>query len=157
MNKAPLNAQEIVAANDILEVIGSYFPIASDGSSYKALCPFHEEQVASFRVDNQRQTFHCFGCGAGGDVLQFVANYEHEDEDRALQKLAARVGIPIVYAPAAGQQQPEQTVRRFSDAESDADSALLLALIAKHMPKWKRIQITDQDGRVYVFEQPASQ
>ncbi len=149
-----MNAQQILSANDIVEVIGSYFPLRRDGSSYKALCPFHEEVMPSFRVDAERQTFHCFGCGAAGDVLQFVSNYEHEDAHRALQKLAARVGIPVLYS--SNEVEPQQTVQGISGTEFDADSALLFAL-AKHVPKWKRIQITDQDGRVYVFEQPASQ
>ena len=86
--------EQIAAANDIVEVIGSYFPLKRAGASFKALCPFHQEKTPSFTVSPQRQTFHCFGCGAGGSVFRFVMDYEHLDFPAAVHKLAARVGIP---------------------------------------------------------------
>ena len=60
------NIEQIAAANDIVEVIGSYFPLKRAGTNFKALCPFHQEKTPSFTVSPQRQTFHCFGCGVGG-------------------------------------------------------------------------------------------
>src|SRR5205809_4857004 len=89
------NAQ-IAAANDIVEVIGSYFPLRRAGANFKALCPFHQEKTPSFLVSPSRQTFHCFGCGAGGSVFRFVMDYEHTDFPSAVRKLAARVGITVV-------------------------------------------------------------
>jgi DNA primase len=88
--------EQVAAANDIVEVIGSYFPLKRAGSSYKALCPFHQEKTPSFHVNPQRQSFHCFGCGVGGTVFRFVMDYEHLDFPSAVRKLAARAGIPIV-------------------------------------------------------------
>lgn len=88
--------EQIAAANDIVEVIGSYFPLKRAGTSYKALCPFHQEKSPSFNVSPQRQSFHCFGCGVGGSVFRFVMDYEHLDFPSAVRKLAARAGIPIV-------------------------------------------------------------
>ena len=79
------------AANDIVEVIGSYFPLKRAGTTFKALCPFHQEKTPSFTVNPQRQTFHCFGCGEGGSVFRFVMDYEHLDFPAAVKKLAARV------------------------------------------------------------------
>ena len=64
--------EQIAAANDIVEVIGSYFPLKRAGANFKALCPFHQEKTPSFMVSPSRQTFHCFGCGAGGSVFRFV-------------------------------------------------------------------------------------
>src|SRR5205807_4451529 len=90
------NIEQIAAANDIVEVIGSYFPLKRAGANFKALCPFHQEKTPSFTVSPQRQTFHCFGCGAGGSVFRFVMEYEHIDFPTAVHKLAARVGIAIV-------------------------------------------------------------
>ncbi len=90
------NIEQIAAANDIVEVIGSYFPLKRAGSSFKALCPFHQEKTPSFNVSPQRQSFHCFGCGAGGSVFRFVMDYEHLDFPSAVKKLAARVGIPVI-------------------------------------------------------------
>jgi DNA primase len=87
--------EQIAAANDIVEVIGSYFSLKRAGANFKALCPFHQEKTPSFHVSPQRQTFHCFGCGAGGSVFRFVMDYEHIDFPSAVRKLAARVGIPV--------------------------------------------------------------
>lgn len=90
------NIEQIAAANDIVEVIGSYFPLKRAGSTFKALCPFHQEKTPSFTVSPQRQTFHCFGCGAGGSVFRFVMDYEHLDFPAAVRKLAARAGVPVI-------------------------------------------------------------
>jgi DNA primase len=88
--------EQIAAANDIVEVIGSYFPLKRAGANFKALCPFHQEKTPSFHVNPQRQTFHCFGCGVGGSVFRFVMEYEHTDFPSAVRKLGARAGIPVV-------------------------------------------------------------
>ena len=88
--------EQIAAANDIVEVIGSYFPLKRTGTNLKALCPFHQEKTPSFTVSPSRQTFHCFGCGAGGSVFRFVMDYEHIDFPSAVRKLAARAGITVV-------------------------------------------------------------
>jgi DNA primase len=88
--------EQIAAANDIVEVIGTYFPLKRAGSTFKALCPFHQEKTPSFTVSPSRQTFHCFGCGAGGSVFRFVMDYEHLEFPAAVKKLAQRVGIPVI-------------------------------------------------------------
>ncbi len=88
--------EQIAAANDIVEVIGSYFPLKRAGTNFKALCPFHQEKTPSFTVSPSRQTFHCFGCGTGGSVFRFVMDYEHTDFPSAVRKLAARAGITVV-------------------------------------------------------------
>ncbi len=90
------NIEQIAAANDIVEVIGSYFPLKRAGTNFKALCPFHQEKTPSFTVSPSRQTFHCFGCGVGGSVFRFVMDYEHIDFPSAVRKLAARAGIPVI-------------------------------------------------------------
>ena len=88
--------EQIAAANDIVEVIGSYFPLKRAGASYRTLCPFHQEKTPSFHVNPARQSFHCFGCGVGGSVFRFVMDYEHVDFPAAVRRLAARAGIPVV-------------------------------------------------------------
>ncbi len=88
--------EQIAAANDIVDVIGGYFPLRRAGSSFKALCPFHPEKTPSFHVNPQRQTFHCFGCGVGGSVFRFVMDYEHIDFPAAVRKLGSRVGVNVV-------------------------------------------------------------
>ena len=96
------NIEQIAAANDIVEVIGSYFPLKRAGSSFKALCPFHQEKTPSFHVNPQRQSFHCFGCGVGGSVFRFVMDYEHLDFPSAVKKLGARAGIPVIEERSSG-------------------------------------------------------
>ena len=88
--------EQVAAANDIVEVIGAYFPLKRAGANFKALCPFHQEKTPSFMVSPQRQTFHCFGCGVGGSIFRFVMDYEHVDFPSAVRKLATRAGIPVV-------------------------------------------------------------
>ena len=94
--------EQIAAANDIVEVIGTYFPLKRAGSTFKALCPFHQEKTPSFTVSPQRQTFHCFGCGVGGSVFRFVMDYEHLDFPSAVRKLAARAGVPVIEERGSG-------------------------------------------------------
>ena len=86
----------VAEANDIVEVVGSYFPLKRAGTALRALCPFHREKSPSFHVNPARQSYHCFGCGAGGGVLRFVMDYEHIDFPSAVRKLAQRAGVPII-------------------------------------------------------------
>jgi DNA primase len=104
--------EQVAAANDIVEVIGTYFPLKRAGANFKALCPFHQEKTPSFHVSPQRQTFHCFGCGVGGSVFRFVMEYEHVDFPSAVRKLAARVGIPIVEERGGPDEDRQHEARR---------------------------------------------
>ena len=104
--------EQIAAANDIVEVIGTYFPLKRAGANFKALCPFHQEKTPSFHVSPQRQTFHCFGCGVGGSVFRFVMEYEHVDFPSAVKKMAARVGIPIVEERGGEEEDRQHEARR---------------------------------------------
>src|SRR5437867_3004895 len=104
--------EQIAAANDIVEVIGSYFPLKRAGTNFKALCPFHQEKTPSFTVSPNRQTFHCFGCGAGGSVFRFVMDYEHIDFPSAVRKLAARAGITVVEKRGASDEDRQYETRK---------------------------------------------
>ena len=87
--------EEIRLNNDVATVIGAYFTLQRSGANFKALCPFHKEKTPSFMVNPQRQTFHCFGCGAGGDVFRFVMDYEKVDFMTSVKMLAQRAGIRL--------------------------------------------------------------
>jgi DNA primase len=104
--------EQIAAANDIVDVIGSYFPLKRAGANFKALCPFHQEKTPSFMVSPGRQTFHCFGCGAGGSVFRFIIDYEHTDFPSAVRKLAARAGITVVETRGAEDEDRRYEARR---------------------------------------------
>jgi DNA primase len=88
--------ERIAAASDIVDVVGSYVPLKRAGSSWKGLCPFHHEKTPSFHVNPARQSFHCFGCGAGGSVFRFVMDYEHLDFPAAVRRLAQRAGVTVI-------------------------------------------------------------
>lgn len=88
---------QIRNALDISDVIGSYIQIKRAGHVAKALCPFHKEKTPSFHINPARQAFHCFGCGAGGDVFKFVMQYENVDFPTALRMLAARAGVAVQF------------------------------------------------------------
>ncbi|HUK84001.1 MAG TPA: DNA primase [Verrucomicrobiae bacterium] len=89
--------------NDVAEVIGSYFPLKRAGANFRALCPFHKEKTPSFNVNPAKQIWHCFGCGAGGDVFKFMMMYENLDFVGAVRRLAERAGILIEFAEVEGE------------------------------------------------------
>nr|HPK07379.1 CHC2 zinc finger domain-containing protein [Aminivibrio sp.] len=80
---------------DIVEVIGDHVRLKKAGANFIGLCPFHEEKTPSFTVSPSRQTFHCFGCGQGGDIFTFVMEKESLGFREALEVLAARAGVTL--------------------------------------------------------------
>jgi DNA primase len=89
--------EEIRFRNDIIEVIGGVLTLKRAGGTFKALCPFHKEKTPSFTVNSQRQIFHCFGCGKGGDVFTFLQEHEGVDFMTAVRMLADRAGIRLEF------------------------------------------------------------
>jgi DNA primase len=87
--------EEIKRRLDILDIVGDYVQLKKVGKGYRALCPFHSEKTPSFYVMPDRQFFHCFGCGKGGDVISFVMEIEGLSFPDAIELLANRVGIKI--------------------------------------------------------------
>jgi len=86
---------EVQSLSDIVEVISGYLPLKRSGRTFKALCPFHQEKTPSFIVHPEKQIYHCFGCGAGGNVFSFLMKYENLNFPEALRNLAARVNVSL--------------------------------------------------------------
>lgn len=86
---------EVKTRLDITEVIGDYVALRKKGQTYWGSCPFHKEKTPSFSVSSERQTFHCFGCGKGGDVFTFIMEIESLDFKEALERLADRAGVKL--------------------------------------------------------------
>jgi DNA primase len=100
--------EQIRQNNDIVEVIGSYFPLKRAGANFRALCPFHKEKTPSFNVNPQKQIWHCFGCGAGGDVFTFVMKFENLDFISAVRRLAERTGVRLEFEETASEPNRDQ-------------------------------------------------
>lgn len=101
--------QEIRDRLNIADVISGYIQIKKAGTNFKALCPFHHEETPSLQISPQKQIWHCFGCGEGGDVFGFVMRYENVDFKEALKILAAKAGVQLPqYRPASPQEQTEK-------------------------------------------------
>ena len=85
----------ISSYNDIVEVISQYLPLKRSGRNFKALCPFHSEKTPSFTVSPDKQIFHCFGCGAGGNVFSFIMRRENMTFPEAVRYLARRANVEL--------------------------------------------------------------
>lgn len=103
MGKIPQDViDRVLAQHDIVEVIGRTVPLKKMGRSWKALCPFHEEKTPSFTVNQERQTFKCFGCQKGGNVFGWLMERENLKFFEAVRALAAEKGIPVPTGPQRG-------------------------------------------------------
>ncbi len=107
--------EEVRERNDIVDVISGYVKLQKKGSNYFGLCPFHNEKSPSFSVSPQKQMYYCFGCGAGGNVITFVMEYENYSFQEALKMLADRAGIKL----------PEAEYSKEEREKADKRTALL--------------------------------
>lgn len=122
---------------DIVEVVSSYLKLEAAGQNWKARCPFHNEKTASFFVSPARQSYHCFGCHRGGDVISFVEDIEGLDFMGALRVLAERAGIDLgtVRGPATDQRERQyaalEAATRFYEAQLEANGAITQYLTSR--------------------------
>jgi DNA primase len=87
--------EQVQSKLDIAEIVGGYIPLKRAGRNFKACCPFHHEKTPSFVVSPIKQIYHCFGCGAGGDMISFVMKHENLDFIEALKILADKAGVAL--------------------------------------------------------------
>ena len=106
--------EEVRVRNDIVDVISEYAGLKKAGNSYKCCCPFHNEKTPSFTVSREKQMYHCFGCGAGGNVYTFIMKYENLTFPEAIQFLAKRAGITL----------PERELSPADRAKADRRTAM---------------------------------
>jgi len=86
---------EIRNRNDIVDIISQYVVLKRSGRNFFGLCPFHKEKSPSFSVSPDKQIFHCFGCGVGGNVFHFISKIENISFRDALETLADRAGVEL--------------------------------------------------------------
>ena len=96
---------EVRSSSDIVEVIAGYVPLKKRGKNYTARCPFHQEKTPSFSVSSEKQMYHCFGCGAGGNVFTFLMQHDKLSFVEAVRMLADRAGIALPADNPAAQAQ----------------------------------------------------
>ncbi|MGN0343958.1 MAG: DNA primase [Lachnospiraceae bacterium] len=107
--------EEVRSRSDIVDVISQYVKLHKRGSNYVGLCPFHNEKTGSFTVSASKQMYYCFGCGAGGNVITFLMNYENATFPEVLQELADRTGVEL----------PKQEMSAETKRQADKRSRLL--------------------------------
>lgn len=106
--------EEVRSRNDIVDIIGSYVNLKKKGNSYSACCPFHHEKTPSFHVSREKQMYHCFGCGVGGNVYTFLMEHESYSFPEAVEALAERAGVKL----------PEQSMTPEAKKQADARTKL---------------------------------
>lgn len=112
---------EVMQANDIVDIVSGYVRLKRSGNSLMGCCPFHREKTPSFHVSADKQLYHCFGCGAGGSVIQFIMNAEGLDFPDALRFLADRAGIRLPEND--GSHDEEKYKRKHKMYEMNKDAA----------------------------------
>ena len=103
--------EEIRAKNDIVEVISGYVRLQKKGRNYFGLCPFHNEKSPSFSVSGPKQMYYCFGCGAGGNVITFLMEYENCTFQEAVKALADRAGVDLPQMENSAEERRAQSRR----------------------------------------------
>ena len=102
---------ELLARIDIVDIVDAYVPLKKAGRNHQACCPFHDEKTPSFTVSQQKQFYHCFGCGANGTAISFLMEYLHMGFIEAIEDLASRAGVEIprdaIQSSAANNQSSE--------------------------------------------------
>ena len=128
--------EEVRMRNDIVDIIGNSVHLQKKGSSYFGLCPFHNEKSPSFSVSREKQMYYCFGCGAGGNVITFVMEYENYGFVEAVRYLAERAGMEIPkeeYSP---------------EAKRQADLRGILLEIQKKAARYFYYQLKSNNGKI---------
>ncbi|QEA39113.1 DNA primase [Pistricoccus aurantiacus] len=99
---------DLLARADVVEVVGERVQLKKSGQNYSGLCPFHQEKTPSFTVSQDKQFYHCFGCGAHGNALRFLMEYDNLHFPEAVEQLAARQGLEV---PREGANDPQAKAR----------------------------------------------
>ncbi|WP_294949095.1 DNA primase [Sulfurivirga sp.] len=100
--------EQLLAQTDIVQVIGQRVPLKKAGRNYVARCPFHDEKTPSFNVSPQKQFYHCFGCGASGDAIRFLQEYDGLSFVDAVEQLAQQAGLRVPYRQLSPQEQAQR-------------------------------------------------
>lgn len=123
--------EEVRSRNDIVDVIGGYVSLKKQGNSYSACCPFHHEKTPSFHVSRDKQLYHCFGCGASGNVFTFIREYESLGFVEAMKLLADRSGMTLPEYEMSPKQKEQENYRTELKELNKAAAAYFHYLLTK--------------------------
>lgn len=126
--------RQVLAATDVVDLIGTYVQLKKNGPAFKGLCPFHPEKTPSFNVSPSRQSYHCFGCGKGGDSISFIRDHLNMTFVEAVRHLARRANITLV----------EEASDPHAESAHKAKSRLIK--IHNDAAKWMHQQLLMQGG-----------
>jgi DNA primase len=138
--------QQVQEGNDLVEIISGYVALKKSGQNYVGLCPFHGEKSPSFTVSPSKQLFHCFGCGAGGNLFTFLMKMEGLTFPEAVRSLSQRIGLVL-----AESSNPNPEVRQKSRLRS------LLQLAAQQFQEQLRTDARAAKARAYLAERGISE
>ena len=127
---------EVRSRSDIVDVVGSYVHLDKKGGNYWGCCPFHNEKTPSFSVNTNKQIFHCFGCGEGGNVISFIMKYENITFPEAVKSLATRAGIALPEAEQSDEEKRKSSRKlRLLEVNKEAATYFYRMLRSKHGEK----------------------
>jgi DNA primase len=140
---------EIRDRSSILEVVSDYVTLKKTGKNYKGLCPFHSEKTPSFMVNEEKQIFHCFGCGEGGDAFTFLMKAGHFSFPQAVEELAKRYGVKLPTRELSATQKKEMAKREILFQINQIASEYFHDLLTKRRE--------GEEGRKYLSQRGISQ
>lgn len=140
--------EEIKSRCDIASIISGYINIKPSGSNYKGLCPFHGEKTPSFYINTSKQIYKCFGCGEGGDVINFIMKIENLDFIDAVKLLADRCGIEINTNVDESTKERIEKSKKFQDIHVEAARFYFSNLIKSKNPGYEYLRKRGLDDKI---------
>ncbi|WP_178862092.1 DNA primase [Thiomicrorhabdus cannonii] len=138
--------ENLLARADLVQVINQRVPLKKAGATYKACCPFHDEKTPSFNVNPQKQFYHCFGCGASGDAIKFLMEYDGLSFVEAVESLAAQYGMEVPREKLSPKQQAQQQAKQ----EKQRDLYDVMHLVAKFYRHQLRDHPQSEQAKAYL-------
>ncbi|QJD59420.1 DNA primase [Pseudomonas sp. gcc21] len=139
---------DLLGRSDIVEVVGSRLKLKKTGKNYSALCPFHNEKSPSFSVSPDKQFYYCFGCGAGGNAVSFIMDFERLDFPQAVEELARNLGVDVPREERNGRQREPRAPRQDSPlyALLDQAAAFYRQQLRQHSQRQRAVTYLKQRG-----------
>jgi DNA primase len=138
--------ENLLSRSDVVQVINQRVPLKKAGGAYKACCPFHDEKTPSFNVSSSKQFYHCFGCGASGDALKFLMEYEGLSFVEAVESLASQMGMEVPRERLSPEKQKAQQQRQ----QQQRDLFDVMHLVARYYRHQLRDHAESAEARQYL-------